>query len=1187
MKKLFSIILTFMLCLSVMFCLPTAASNTESNLDAIKTEIDLGHWTSAEPYAVNHVQGICVDDAGEYMYVSFTNLLAKIDIKTGETVATMYGLKTGTHNNGGGHIGDLAYHNGKVYSPMGYTDAESWFIAVIDTEKLTEMDMLYTAPGLMSALYLPQVKADYVNELLAGEHVYENSMGHRYGSVGIEGIAVGKMPGGGYDKNCDGTVDVSTGDEEFLFVGYNPANNAKRYDNENNILLVFDFDDITDENLRPFNEADFGRAYTEAESFYYNHKIFTYLGNHHYGVQQLEADPVTRDLLIESYRQSDGTEFPHYTRYVLDGSKPLYMDEVEVGQSVTGDKDKFISQADAFATAALYTDYEDADEDGDVSERETGWHAPLKCICGDGKTMNDHVEMTYGATGHPVKICGKSCQFETGLAALGNDYFYGAKNTCDFINGVRHYGGVAKLYKLNRETYTYESVNHYPYLFEDFEYSLKDGTGALGSNHSMKYRVTGSYDDVSFVIAKAPKAGEDLNFSAWVKIDNTTLKDDKVTFLLWGMGRAYRTSEDTSLPETIEIASYYSIDATSCGIKKGEWTYVTATKKNWDGKLRGVIPAGYNGMTADTRGWMDAIDVVRATIRLNGPSSAADSVGVVEHSFDDFAFYASSAADVSAENDGNLFSGSAMDTKADISQWSGNSISLVQEKAPDGSDGYMRFGTTSKASSKELKPNVTLKANRLYKISFWARIEDVPEGVDAKGGLWMLQYQANRIPDTNGYNEKYPGIVMPEILSSEWQKVEFYYLREFKTFAEETKELVFRFYQGSDTTNQNTPDNTMVLNIDDFRMMDLGTVANGDASLGSESIYQQKGGVRNAVLTEKKVLGWTENGATAETDNGTLKFTATKDGGNAYQGINMDNGGTYKLSFRAKTNSAAEKPLAVVLDRTVPSSGGDKEAYDVPDYQRLTGTNGDWKVTDEWQTFACYVSNEFPLKDGMTAQAGIVPRTPFMYFEVDGNKAGTEIYVDDITMEKASVYPEVLSPKVFGEKAPGKTLTFDYSYGSGAGAAEKCVVIRPWLKAGENKVSLGTLYRGDSIVLPDSVAGKELVVEFLPVDENDTMGRSVYVTVEDAENWGKISYNKDSKIAEVYYSEDVTAEVIFASYKDEQLLDVKIVPVTVTADTISTADGSALVTNGADIIKVMAWNSASGAIPLCENLEIE
>ena len=284
-------------------------------------------------------------------------------------------------------------------------------------------------------------------------------MGHRYGTGGIDGITFGTLPGRGYDTTGDGTVDQSTGDKRYMIVTYGPYGNAQRYDNENFVFLVYDPENITSDNLLPFTEDLLTQDYTENQKLFYKHKLFCYAGNQTYGVQQLEYDEKTGDLWLECYDRPSGSEFPGTSRYVIDGSVPLYMDTVEVGQSVTGDAAGFVTQAEAKATAACYTDYEDADSDGDKTEQETGWHMTLKCLCGSGKTLqNDHTAQTYGKTGKACKICGKGSQFSTGLRSLGNDYFYGATSGSTEVNGKTYQWGTASLYRLNRDTYIFEKL---------------------------------------------------------------------------------------------------------------------------------------------------------------------------------------------------------------------------------------------------------------------------------------------------------------------------------------------------------------------------------------------------------------------------------------------------------------------------------------------------------------------------------------------------------------------------------------------------------------------------------------------------------------------------------------------------------------------------------------------------------
>ena len=510
-KRLLSLLLAVALCAGLIFVtaapasaeeLPAEGTLARNVLDNCEYTLDLGSWsTVASEGGAGHLQGICTDDEGNYLYASFTNMLVKVDMRTGKIAGTVTGLAAGSISSGA-HIGDICYYDGKIYGSLEYKASERWYICVFDGDKITEMDMPYTTPGVMYGLYVPQVGDDFKNELTAGEHNNNaDSMGHRYGTGGIDGITFGTLPGRGYDTDGDGVRDISTGDKRYMIVTYGPYGNAKRYDNENFVFLVFDPEDITADNLRPFTEGLLTQDYTENQKLFYKHKLFCYAGNQTYGVQQLEYDEDTGDLWMECYDRPSGTEFPNLSRYVIDGSVPLYMDTIEAGQSVTADANGFVTKEAAHATAACYTDYEDADGDGNTAEQETGWHMTLKCLCGNGKTLqNDHTATVYGATGHACKVCGGGSQFYTGLRSLGNGYFYGAASGSEQKNGRTYQWGTASLYKLDRRTYSFNKVTAAARLLMSYTMDAadtyeKDGKVYLKdvSGHGYDALVEGTY----------------------------------------------------------------------------------------------------------------------------------------------------------------------------------------------------------------------------------------------------------------------------------------------------------------------------------------------------------------------------------------------------------------------------------------------------------------------------------------------------------------------------------------------------------------------------------------------------------------------------------------------------------------------------------------------------------------------
>lgn len=613
LKKILGLILALALCFPVMPVFDgteTAKAETltawENVLQNCEYTIDGGSWsTAASEGGAGHLQGIVCDDEQKYMYMSFTNILVKVDMRTGEIVGTVKGMAAGSISSGA-HVGCIAWYDGKIYGSLEYKASERWYICVFDGDAITG-DMHYTDPGVMYGLYVPQVGTDFVNNLAAGEHNNNSgSMGHRYGTGGIDGITFGKLPGGGYDTDGDGDVDI-VDNKTYMIVTYGPYGNAKRYDNENFVFLVYDPDEINSQNLLPFNETRLTSEVTEGEKYLYKHKMFAYAGNQEYGVQNLEYDKDTGDLWLECYGRPSGTEFPSYSRYLIDGSIPLYMDTVEVGQSVTGDAIGFVTKEAAHATAALYTDYEDGDGDGDKDEQETGWHMTLKCMCDKG-SMDNHTEAIYGQTGYACKVCGKSSQFSTGIISLGGDYFYGASSG----NSSGREWGKASLYKLNRSNWSFSAITEparllMSYTMDAADTYVKDGQVYLKdvSGHGYDAMVEGTYA----ATGKNDKAGGALGFrgdqygsvldrvhmtdAAMAYINNQV--DDSFSYSFW----MYKGAE---MDRFTPIIGMYRDETEQKNLYAGvfEWRYRTSP----------AILVHNNTSTPDYRNWVDGTQFI-------------------------------------------------------------------------------------------------------------------------------------------------------------------------------------------------------------------------------------------------------------------------------------------------------------------------------------------------------------------------------------------------------------------------------------------------------------------------------------------------------------------------------------------------------------------------------------------------
>ena len=424
-------------------------------------------------YGAQHPQGMTMDDRGN-IYVSFTGLLVKLNQK-GEEVGIyklsneMISIST--------HLGNIYWHEGKIYIGLGISDTDysghKRYIGVLDESVFNDyggyVQDTEDAP-LLHALNIPELSVD---RLLTDSN---GTAFAKFGGGGIDGITVGKLPGKGYIlpagyvvkediKASDGTVytagtvlteevEVTDNEDYIVAVRTQGSYDTYRYDDDNKQVMVFDFDDITEENLLPMNKERVGKD--DPTGIYIKYNMFVYNGYHEYGTQVICHDKNTGDYQLWTYeRAAKNNEFPDGSFYVIDGSKKLRLEEIEVGQSVPEDSEQYAVASDR---AALYVDEKDLDNDGDTSERLIGWVATLRCVCGNYHDIEDHEAVVYGETGYAARICGMhtTLQGDNGCISLGNDFFYIMRQTsvtayrADGVTTQSAYGAEARIYSLSR-----------------------------------------------------------------------------------------------------------------------------------------------------------------------------------------------------------------------------------------------------------------------------------------------------------------------------------------------------------------------------------------------------------------------------------------------------------------------------------------------------------------------------------------------------------------------------------------------------------------------------------------------------------------------------------------------------------------------------------------------------------------
>lgn len=274
-------------------------NQNDINVEALPKMIDAGMWDSC------HIQGIALDTKKEYIYYSFTTLLVKADL-TGKVIGYVDGLT--------GHLGCIDFNDedGKVYGSLEYkhdvigkgiaqklgatlAEENAFYIAIFDVDKIDRLGMDAEKDGIMKAVYLPEVVADY-------EGTGEDGKPHHYACSGIDGTAFG--PEFGTGRNGRSILAVSCG----------IYGDISRNDNDYQIIRQYDWKKF-DAVAQPLSQGQPHHSGLLAEEKYH-----LYTGNTEWGIQNLEYDEYTGDWFVAVYKGKKPS-FPNYPLFVIDGAR--------------------------------------------------------------------------------------------------------------------------------------------------------------------------------------------------------------------------------------------------------------------------------------------------------------------------------------------------------------------------------------------------------------------------------------------------------------------------------------------------------------------------------------------------------------------------------------------------------------------------------------------------------------------------------------------------------------------------------------------------------------------------------------------------------------------------------------------------------------------------------------------------
>ena len=279
-------------------------SNQAYTPNTFPHRIHSGFWPEG------HVQGIAIDEAGGYIYFSFTTILLKTDL---------LGNPVGSVCNIVGHLGCITFDpdRRRVYGSLELkhdaigrgivsrtgkqlAEEDAFYLASFDGDAIDRMNMdaeVVNEKGrsVMTALYLPDVVRDYAETDEASGAL------HRYGCSGIDGTAYGPVFG----------EDAAS--PKKIMVCYGVYGDTGRPDNDHQVILQYD-PSLLDTYGRPLIQAEPHHSGCPCEARYFFHT-----GNTTYGVQNLEYDPYTRTYLTAVYTGKKES-YPNYPLFFIDAT---------------------------------------------------------------------------------------------------------------------------------------------------------------------------------------------------------------------------------------------------------------------------------------------------------------------------------------------------------------------------------------------------------------------------------------------------------------------------------------------------------------------------------------------------------------------------------------------------------------------------------------------------------------------------------------------------------------------------------------------------------------------------------------------------------------------------------------------------------------------------------------------------
>ena len=277
----------------------TTEKTTTAPQTTAVTELEVENFTiidyfplslaSGGSWDIKHCQGMAIDQKNGYVYYSFTNTFVKCDFE-GNAIGSITGIE--------GHLGDICFNekDGKIYASLNPEGKKALYLAIIDVNKLKEMNVDAVKGSLIRTVHLTHVWEDFKAKVKNNDKTYKR----RYGISGTDAICFGPS--------------FETGKGHYLTISCGTTPQTERTDNDYQVLIQYDVTGWWSKYGQPLSYDEVHHIGPKEM----HGKFFVYTGNTYYGVQTMTYFDELNLWFLNVYTTRK-ENFPKYKLFIVDG----------------------------------------------------------------------------------------------------------------------------------------------------------------------------------------------------------------------------------------------------------------------------------------------------------------------------------------------------------------------------------------------------------------------------------------------------------------------------------------------------------------------------------------------------------------------------------------------------------------------------------------------------------------------------------------------------------------------------------------------------------------------------------------------------------------------------------------------------------------------------------------------------